>query len=153
MIRLALHEGSLVVFEANGHKYNYGYFLADDIYPRWQTFVKPIIQPRDKKQTQFHNVQATARKDVERAFGILQAQFAIVRWAARFWDQECLWYIMNACVIVHNMIIEDDREKKIDHIHYELMGVPMQVRRSAHRVTRFIVLYHFIRFNDTHDEL
>ncbi|KAK1608315.1 hypothetical protein QYE76_031988 [Lolium multiflorum] len=47
MTRLAMREGPLVEFEANGHKYNYGYFLADGIYPRWQTFVKPIIQPRD----------------------------------------------------------------------------------------------------------
>ncbi|KAK1661081.1 hypothetical protein QYE76_049240 [Lolium multiflorum] len=46
MTRLAMREGPLVEFEANGHKYNYGYFLADGIYPRWQTFVKPIIQPR-----------------------------------------------------------------------------------------------------------
>jgi hypothetical protein len=43
MTRLAMREGSSVEFEANGHKYNYGYFLADGVYPRWQTFVKPII--------------------------------------------------------------------------------------------------------------
>jgi hypothetical protein len=79
MTRLALREVPLVEFEANGHKYNYGYFLADGIYPRWQTFVKPVIQPRGKKQTQFHNAQAASRKDVERAFVILQAQFTIVR--------------------------------------------------------------------------
>jgi hypothetical protein len=109
MTRLAMREGPSVEFEANGHKYNYGYFLADGKYPRWQTFVKPIIQPRGKKQTQFHSAQAAARKDVERAFGILQAQFAIVRGPARFLDQECLWYITTACVIMHNMIIEDDR--------------------------------------------
>jgi hypothetical protein len=153
MTRLAMREGPLVEFEANGHKYNYGYFLADGIYPRWQTFVKPIIQPRGKKQTQFHNAQAAARKDVERAFGILQAQFAIVRGPARFWDQECLWYIMTACVIMHNMIIEDDRGKDVDHTHYDLMGVPVQVRRSAHRIARFIASYHAIRCNDTYDEL
>jgi hypothetical protein len=144
MTRLALREGPLVEFEANGHKYNYGYFLADSIYPRWQTFLKPVIQPQGKKQTQFHNAQAAARKDVERAFGILQAQFAIVRGPARFWDQECLW---------HNMIIEDDLGKNVDHTHYELMGVPVQVRRSAHRVARFIASYHSIRPNETHDEL
>ncbi|KAK1697482.1 hypothetical protein QYE76_014179 [Lolium multiflorum] len=34
MTRLAMREGPLVEFEANGHKYNYGYFLADGIYPR-----------------------------------------------------------------------------------------------------------------------
>jgi hypothetical protein len=45
MIRLAMREDPSVEFEANGHKYNYDYFLADSIYPRWQTFVKSIIQP------------------------------------------------------------------------------------------------------------
>jgi hypothetical protein len=83
MTRLALREGPLVEFDANSHKYNYGYFLADGIYPRWQKFVKPVSQPKGKKQTQFHNAEAAARKDVERAFGILQAQFAIVRGSAR----------------------------------------------------------------------
>jgi hypothetical protein len=33
MTRLALRKGPLVEFEANGHKYNYGYFLANSIYP------------------------------------------------------------------------------------------------------------------------
>jgi hypothetical protein len=51
------------------------------------------------------------------------------------------------------MIIEDDREKNVDHTHYKLMGVPVQVRWSAHRIARFIVSYHAIRSNDTHDEL
>jgi hypothetical protein len=153
MTRIALREGPKVEFEANGHKYNYGYFLADGIYPRWQTFVKSVVKPKGKKQTQFHNAQAAARKDVERAFGILQAQFAIVRGPARFWDQDCLWYIMNACVIMHNMIIEDDRGKDVDHTHYELMGVPVQVRRTQQRVARFIASYHSIRSNDAHDEL
>jgi hypothetical protein len=47
------------------------------------------------------------------------------------------------------MIVEDDRGKNIDHTHYELMGVPVQVRRSTHRIAS----YHAIRSNDTHDEL
>jgi hypothetical protein len=51
------------------------------------------------------------------------------------------------------MIIEDDHGKNVDHTHYELMGVPVQVRRSTHRIARFIVSYHAIRSNDTHDEL
>jgi hypothetical protein len=28
----------------------------------------------------------------------LQAQFAIVRGPARFWDQEVLWYIISSCI-------------------------------------------------------
>jgi hypothetical protein len=54
------------------------------------------------------NAQAAARKDVERTFGILQAQFAIMRGSAGFWDQRILWYIMTARVIMHKMIIEDE---------------------------------------------
>jgi hypothetical protein len=36
------------------------------------------------------------------------------------------------------MIIEDDHGKNVDHTHYKLMGVPIQVRRSAHKVAHFI---------------
>jgi hypothetical protein len=35
MTRLAMREGPSMEFEANGHNYNYGYFLTDGIYPRW----------------------------------------------------------------------------------------------------------------------
>jgi hypothetical protein len=48
-------------------------------------------------------------KDVEREFGILVAQFAIMRGPARF------WYIMTACVIMHTMIINDDHGKDVDY--------------------------------------
>jgi hypothetical protein len=41
--------------------------------PKWETFVKPLIAPNGKKELHFHNAQAASRKDVERAFGILQA--------------------------------------------------------------------------------
>jgi hypothetical protein len=61
-------------------------------------------------------------KDVERAFGILQARFAIVRGPARFWDQDCLWYIMTECVIMHNMIMEDDRGKDVATPFFDLNG-------------------------------
>jgi hypothetical protein len=28
---------------------NYKYFLAGDIYPRWSTYVKPVVKPKGKK--------------------------------------------------------------------------------------------------------
>jgi hypothetical protein len=73
MTRIAICEGPLVEFEANVHKYNYGYYLANDIYTKWCSFVKPVVNPEVKKQLDFHNAQAVAMKDVERVFGILQA--------------------------------------------------------------------------------
>lgn len=55
-------------------------------------------------------MQEACRKDVERAFGVLQSKFAIVKGPASFWGKTTLHYIMSACIIMHNMIIEDDRD-------------------------------------------
>ncbi|GKE11348.1 putative nuclease HARBI1 [Tanacetum coccineum] len=50
------------------------------------------------------------RKDVERAFGVLQARFAFLRHPCLIWDYEQMGQIMIACIIMHNMIVEDERE-------------------------------------------
>ena len=77
----------------------------------------------------------------------------VVQVSGRFWDQDMLWYIMTACVIMHNMIIENERGQDLDYTHYELMGHPVRVRRRAERVARFVASYHAIRRNETHNEL
>lgn len=58
----------------------------------------------------FAKRQEAARKDVERAFGVLMARFAILKNPARLWDKNDLATIMRACIILHNMIIEHQRE-------------------------------------------
>ncbi|RWR93167.1 putative nuclease HARBI1 [Cinnamomum micranthum f. kanehirae] len=100
-------------YSINGHEYTTGYFLADGIYPSWATFVKTIPCPNGPKATNFAAVQESARKNVERAFGVLQARFSIVRGPARFWDRQTLQHIMKACIIMHNMIIEDERDQSL----------------------------------------
>jgi hypothetical protein len=99
-----------VKYKINGHDYDMGYYLADGIYPSWSTFVKSKKVPANVKDQNFTKAQESQRKDVERAFGVLQARFAIVRGAARFWDKVTLGEIMTACIIMHNMIIEDERD-------------------------------------------
>ena len=51
--KLANGEAPPVTFEANGRTYNYGYYLADGIYQRWSTFVKPVAKPEGKKELVF----------------------------------------------------------------------------------------------------
>lgn len=99
-----------VQFEINGRKYNAGYYLADGIYPPLSTLVQTISAPFGQKRKHFAKMQEAARKDVERAFGVLMARFAILKNPARLWHKDDLATIMRACIILHNMIIEYQRD-------------------------------------------
>ncbi|XP_062008438.1 uncharacterized protein LOC133725264 [Rosa rugosa] len=103
-----------IQFQVNNRIHNLGYYLADGSYPQWATFVKLIPRPTRPKDLKFSQVQEGYRKDVERCFGILQSRFSIVRGAARGWDREDLRYIMLTCIILHNMIIEDEKPDDSD---------------------------------------
>ena len=70
--------------------------------------MKTIPAPQTQKYKLFAATQEVCRKDVERAFGVLQARFAIVRGPAQFFHLETLQKIMKACIILHNMIVEDE---------------------------------------------
>lgn len=95
-------------YTVNGNTYTWLYWLADGIYPDWRCFVKTISAPVGEAQEKFAAAQEALRKDVERAFGVLQARFAILTRPARGWSIEKITRIMKSCVIIHNMIVEDN---------------------------------------------
>ncbi|KAJ0512431.1 putative harbinger transposase-derived protein [Helianthus annuus] len=67
-------------FFVNGVEYLYGYYLVDGIYPEWGVFVKSFTKhgTTDPKRLKFNRVQMAARKDVERAFGVLKKRWRIL---------------------------------------------------------------------------
>ena len=99
-----------VNFFVNQRPYNMAYYLADGIYPSYPTFVKSIRLPQSEPDKLFAKHQEGCRKDIERAFGVLQARFKIIREPARLWDIADLGIIMRSCIILHNMIVEDERD-------------------------------------------
>jgi len=109
------------------------YYLADGIYPSWATFVKTIPEPQGNKKY-FARAQEACRKDVERAFGVLQSRFAIVRGPARLWDENTLQLIMTACIIMHNMIVED---KGVDEKYFRYDDVGEKVTISHDDIPEF----------------
>jgi len=103
-------EDPKVQYSINGREYDLPYYLGDGIYPEWHVFVKSIRKPQIDKHKLFAEKQEGERKDVECAFGILQSRFCILRRPARLFEQGDLQNIMIACIIMHNMIIEDERD-------------------------------------------
>lgn len=95
-------------------------------------------------------MQEAYRKDVKRAFGVLQAHFAIIRGPARSWFQEDLVFIMKTCIILHNMIIEDERDADPEN-GYDT--TPNVSRTSTPLFTEFIARHHIIRSSAAHHTL
>ncbi|GJS66231.1 ALP1-like protein isoform X1 [Tanacetum coccineum] len=69
----------VVPYVVNGVQYRNGYYLADGIYPEWASFVKSFTVATDPKHTYFKQRQESARKDVERAFGVLQGRWGLIQ--------------------------------------------------------------------------
>ncbi|XP_047318570.1 uncharacterized protein LOC124921907 [Impatiens glandulifera] len=148
-----------VNYYINGHNYNMGYYLADGIYPPWAIFVKLIPLPMNQKTKHFTVAQESARKDVERKFGVLQARFAIVRGPTRYFDRETLNKIMLACIIMHNMIVEDERElhPQPDIFEYEQVSesppIPIVSRTQTPKLMNFIQSLLKIRDRVMHSQI
>jgi len=95
-------------FTVNENEYTQGF--ADGIYPEWSTLVKSFVYPPNNnlKMQYFKRRQESCRKDVERAFGVLQARWTIIRGPGRSSSIPMLGDIMHTCIILHNMIVEDE---------------------------------------------
>ena len=96
-------------YTVNGAEYDFLYWLADGIYPEWRCFVKTISTPIGAMEHFFAKAQESLRKDVERAFGVLQSRFAIVARPVKFWNLATICQVLKCCIILHNMIVEDDK--------------------------------------------
>ncbi|GJS10662.1 ALP1-like protein isoform X1 [Tanacetum coccineum] len=114
-------------FQVNEKTYEKGYYLADGIYPQWVMFVKAFTISRDLKTQKFKRVQESARKDIERAFGVLQDQnFDISEyWSMyaspesniqRTWVERCERQRMKNKELRDRRVHEDLRQDIMDHL-------------------------------------
>ncbi|KAH9457201.1 hypothetical protein Pst134EA_033057 [Puccinia striiformis f. sp. tritici] len=140
-------------FLINGNEYSQAYFLADGIYPDYATIVKTISQPQGLERQHFAKMQEALRKDVERAFGVLQARFAIVAQPARGWSQKKLYEIMKTCIILHNMIVENERGSPHEHIYDGVSALVEPARMESADFLEFVRNYQSIRDEAAHHQL
>ena len=142
-----------------GNHYNMEYYLADGIYPKWATIVQSISHPQGLAHEFFAKKHESYRKDVERAFWVLQARFAIIQGPTRFWYHEDLTFIMKVCIILHNKIIENERVDDNELVaidsgndDYDSLGTdgPIEVSRGPRPFDQFMATNRAIRDSNTH---
>ncbi|MBW0499846.1 hypothetical protein O181_039561 [Austropuccinia psidii MF-1] len=96
-----------VDFNVNGINYKHGYYLVDGIYPKWAFLIKSFPHAQDEARKVFSDRQESARKDIERAFGVLQARWQILSQPCWIWSFKKIKNIMYCGVILHNMIVKN----------------------------------------------
>ncbi|XP_026417536.1 uncharacterized protein LOC113313026 [Papaver somniferum] len=98
-------------YNINRHNYEMGYCLADNIYPRLSCIVQLFksLLPNQHANTLFNIYQQAKRKDVERDFVTIQNKFQITKNPAMYWDREYINFIIKACMILHNIVIENEK--------------------------------------------
>ncbi|XP_057803251.1 uncharacterized protein LOC131018553 [Salvia miltiorrhiza] len=85
-----------ISYVVNGRQNDRAYYLTDGICPSWAAFVKTISSPVLRKHKLFPQHQEAVRKNVDRASGVLQAQFAFIRRPCLIWDRILMGKIMMA---------------------------------------------------------
>jgi len=146
-----------VNFYVNGTEYHLAYYLTDDIYPKWATFIQSIRLPLGPKNSLFAKTEEAVRKDVECAFGVLQARFAVVKNPSNLWDKEKIANIMRACIILYNMIVEDERDSFTQYDVFEFkQGEEVDLTYSVNMATNLgnkIDLRTKVRNRQAHQQL
>nr|XP_043616183.1 protein ALP1-like [Erigeron canadensis] len=134
-----------VPFSANRNHYEKGYYLGNDIYPEYATFVKTFSDPIDEKRRLFKKKQESARKGIERAFGVLKKRWKVLKHPALYWEKKSIQDVCYACIILHNMILEDEgkavcqdynaQETSLNPAYWN-QQTPMEVRNQNLRTVR-----------------
>jgi hypothetical protein len=103
-----------VSFTINGREHHMRYYLIDGIYSSCLVFIKGVSVPQQEKHRFFSMKQASVRKYVECAFDLLKKRFNILVSPNQSYSQCTLGLIMHTYIILHNMIIDDERDGDYD---------------------------------------
>jgi hypothetical protein len=97
----------LVPFEVAGNMFHRLFVLVDGIYPPYSRFVKGIQLPLTDAEKRYTAWQEASRKDIERAFGVLQSPFQVMVRPFLGHSLKKISNVVSACLIMHNMCVSD----------------------------------------------
>lgn len=94
-----------VPFKIGAESFSQNYYLVDGIYPQESHLLSTFAGAHFKWEIHFAALQEGLRKDVERAFGMIQQRWHRCRGESLHWYIEDLKEYLLACIILHNMVI------------------------------------------------
>ena len=106
----------------------------------------------EQKTWHFATQQDSASKDIERAFGVLQTRFAVIRGSRYGWDRSQINDIVMTCVILHNMVVEDEGAHacNVDFLNIVQLAVPYSNNPDREA---FVAAHHRLHDRNTHYQL
>ena len=75
--------------------------------PRYSRLVKGISMPVTAEEIAFSAWQESSRKDIERAFGVLQCRFQVMARPFHAMSLDKMSTTVSTCLIMHNMSVSD----------------------------------------------
>ena len=147
-----LHNGTAPdsSFTLRGTQYRFGYYLVDGIYPERSIFVKTLAYPDDAQRQKYKRAQERARKDIERAFGVLKKRFAILAKPSLFTKKSTMMKVMFTCMILHNMILEDERHAICQYDENEIIPPPQPLPVAS---PEYLQRVQIVRSREIHGDL
>eukprot|EP00980_Cylindrotheca_fusiformis_P016980 scaffold5160_cov152-Cylindrotheca_fusiformis.AAC.5 len=100
-------EAEVVPYNIGDEQFERLFVLVDGIYPDYSRFVKGFKEPLTPPEKVFTQWQEAARKDIERAFGVLQARFQCVARPIHLMSMKKITEMVAASLILHNMCVSD----------------------------------------------
>lgn len=100
-------EEDVTPFTIGNESFDKMYILVDGIYPKYSRFVHGIKEPATDKQKKYTKWQEGCRKDIERAFAVLQGKWQCLARPMLQINLPLVGEQMASCLILHNMCVSD----------------------------------------------
>ena len=100
-------EAGIVPFLIMGEEFHKCFVLVDGIYPHWSRFVRGIKEPILDEEKLFTEWQEGARKDIERAFGVLKIVWQCVDRPVLLHNLVEIKNLVLCSLLLHNILVTD----------------------------------------------
>jgi hypothetical protein len=98
-------EAAVVPFKIKQEQFNKVFVLVDGIYPSYSRFVRGIKVPATREEKKYTSWQEGARKDVERAFGVLKNTWLFLDRPILLHDLKDISNRVVSCLLLHNILV------------------------------------------------